>query len=174
MRFSTKDIEIYDLCFEIRAEKGWKYDRIAEHLFKERGISHPEDAGKPVHRSTIMRWIRLGQKRLTKEKAYRHDLEGVLAMRELDYYKELLLDLVQGGQIRTAEDTFKLIDIGLKLRRERSSTAGIYPERRKDAGAGDVEQLRPLDPETDRVLYGLERLVNEEKLRNAGNGRLPS
>jgi hypothetical protein len=164
----TSDPEVYDLCLELRADKGWNYPRIAEYLFHKKGIAHPEDPSKPVHRSTIMRWVAKGKKRMTSERAYRLDVEEVMAARELDVLKELLFDLLDSNQVDGFEDTLKFIGMALQVRKERSSTFGLYaPKRKEVTHSGDVE-LKGIDPQTAQMLEALEREVEKSKAARRG------
>lgn len=164
-RNSTSDPEVYDLCLELRADKGWRYERIAQYLFHKKQITHPEDPSKPVHRSTIMRWVAKGKKRMSSDKAYRLDVEEVIAARELDVLKELLFDLVENNLIDGVEDTLKFVGMALQVRKERSNTFGLYaPKRKEVTHHGDVE-VKGFDPVTDKMLAELERHVEENRAR---------
>lgn len=162
------DDEIQDLCFELKATRGWSYDRIAEHLLAKHGIGSGDPIG-PVHRSTILRWIQAASEELTKEQAYRRDVETALAGRELDDLKEMLFDERSRHMVTTFDDVVKFIDTALKIRRERSSTFGLYAPKQKEVTySGDVEL--DIDPDTATMLFGLQRFVEEERARKQGNG----
>ena len=163
--------EIYDLCFEIYATKRWSYDRIAEHLFHKHGVTSATDAKKPVSRKTIMEWIRRSSKELTKEAAYRRDVETVLAGRELDDLAELLYDERSLHRVETFDDILKFIDMALRIGRERRLTFGVYaPKQREVTHHGDVE-LKGIDPDTAQMLAALERQVQENRARRDGRER---
>jgi hypothetical protein len=161
----TSDPEIYDLCLELRADKGWTHERIAQHLFKEKNIAHPEDPTRPVHRSTIMRWVIKGKKQMTSDRAYRLDVEEVIAARELDDLKELLFDLLETNQIGGVEDTLKFVGMALQVRKERSNTFGLYAPKRKEVTHHGNVELKGLDPVTAEMVAQLERHVEENRAR---------
>jgi transposase len=162
--------EIYDLCFEIYATKGWSYEKIAEHLFHKRKIANPRDSSRPVSRATIMRWVRQGSERITTEGAFRRETETVIAGRTLDDLKELLYEQRFTHQVNTLEDVLKFVDMALKIQRERSMTFGTYaPKRREVTHHGELD-LKGLDPETEQMLAALEQHVQANRARRQSDG----
>jgi hypothetical protein len=154
--------EIHDICFWKRAKYGWSGDRIAEYLFNNHGVHHPDDPDRPVHRGTIHRWAALGEEQLTAEQAHKHKVEMAVAYVELDDLKERLHDFAEQGGLADLDETVKFIETAIKIRTARNQTYALYEKVQAIVDERGLD-LQGLDPETDAMLSGLERHVQEQR-----------
>ena len=158
--------EILDLCLELKGTKGWSYNKIAEYLFHTKGVKNEDDPSRPVHKTTIMRWI-LAAKEGQPEPKERVDVEEMLCDVEFDTVAQLMFSVVETGQVETLDDMVKFVGAWVAVRKERSSTYGLYaPKRKEVAHTGDVA-LRGLDPKTEQMLGKLEEQVAENRRQRA-------
>ena len=179
-RKSRQDPEIFDLCLELHATKGWSYKKIAQHLLKEKGVANEDDPEREVDKATVMRWIRKSSKKIQEEKVYRDDVEWVKANVTLDSLKGFLYALREEGRLIELEDAFKWFDRALALQREASTTNAVYPEKRKrvvHGGGVEVKGIGPkdLDPQREYNQARFEQWLADSKGERSGDesGRWP-
>lgn len=158
--------EIQEMCLVKKTTEGMALDDIAWWLHEEMGVhalkdpEHPDAPDRPVHRSTVWRWIYKAAKRMTKEQQLRQDVEVLVAGMELDDLQSYLYKLRSMKRLNTVEQVFAFIEVALKIRKEKSATYGVYVRRKDVTHHGEVN-VKGLDPHTEQLLEGLERVVEE-------------
>lgn len=152
--------QVYGECWWKWARNSWSYERIAQYLFKEYGVTNPRDPDKPVHRATIGKWIAKGEKAMTSDQAQKHRVELSAARVELDDLKERLYDLLDTHEVVSLDEVVKFTEAVLKVRTVRNSTHALFAKIQDIAesrGGSDIK----LDPDTDAMLRQLEAHVAE-------------
>jgi hypothetical protein len=162
---SHVDPEIHELCLKLHMEDGWGYPKIAQHLFKERGIANDFDPTRPVHRATIGRWIVRANETLAPEREHRYETEVTNCDLEFEKVKEMVFGLLNSGAIDqdNKDDVIRWATLWLEIRRERSKTYGLYAPKRKEVTVrhGGVHP-RDLDPKGEWSIADFEKFLRDE------------
>lgn len=120
----TVEPEVWIQCVDLLHTRDWTYDKIAQHLKATGVASHPDDPTKPVHRSTIMRWIKKGEQLLVDEQKRPLELRRALSIRYLQNATAKLHALEDIGPITDIKDMKDFIDSAVKLFDRRMTLEG--------------------------------------------------
>ena len=101
--------EIRELAEQKHTLNGWSYVKIAQFLFDEHGVKakkkkrNADAPDRPVHRSTILRWIAEVEEDRAKQKEKRATVAGSVVAHDLDWLRELLYEAAAKNNLTDME-----------------------------------------------------------------------
>lgn len=130
--YSEYGPEIRQIAWDKFVNHGWGGDKVAKYLFEHWGVVSETDHTRPMHRNTIYNWVRKVDGSTNKTRKLRHQLEHTVAEVDLDLARRRMIELLGGDAFTdlNVQEKMMIVDRFLDVRKERSKTYDIYPDKR--------------------------------------------